>query len=123
MGDAVMTYDELPSILMGWFPSSKAALDEVIRERADEGAVLAFGIVSECFWWGIFEPALRLRDLEMIERCLRLTEHLLDEGDTVIHDAVIIRVIEYLFDPTWYETVLQYAGPAVRGILTRPDNS
>ncbi|WP_441294965.1 DUF7674 family protein [Kribbella pratensis] len=107
---------------MEWFPSSEESLSALIRERPGEGAVLTFGIVSECFWWSIFEPALRANDVDAIKRCLEVTERLLDEGDSVIQDALSIRVLDYLFDPTWQEAVLRYAGPKVRRVLTSPDH-
>lgn len=118
----MITYDQLPSVLVEWFPSSEESLSALIRERPGEGAVLTFGIVSECFWWSIFEPALRANDVDAIKRCLEVTERLLDEGDSVIQDALSIRVLDYLFDPTWQEAVLRYAGPKVRRVLTSPDH-
>jgi hypothetical protein len=114
----VITYAELPSVLLEQFPSSEDALRSLTDQRQGEGAVLAFGIISECFWWGIFEPALQANDVELIERCLQFTERLVSEGDSVIQEAVGIRVLDYLFDPAWKEVVLRYAGARVRGILT-----
>jgi hypothetical protein len=67
--------------------------------------------------------ALRAHDIDLITRCLQVTERFLDKGDSVIHDAMIIRVVEYLFDPAWHETILEYAGATVRRMLTNPDNS
>lgn len=119
----MITFDQLPSILVEWFPSAEDPVRMLSRERSGEGAVLAFGIVSECFWWGIFEPALRGHDVAVIKRCLQLTERLLDEGDGVIQDALAARVLDYLFDPSWQETVRQYSGPTVRSILTDSDSS
>lgn len=119
----MITFDQLPSILVEWFPSAEEPVRALIRERPGEGAVLTFGIVSECFWWGIFEPALRRHDVPVIDRCLQVTERLLDEGDQVIQDALAARVLDYLFDPSWQEVVRQYSGPKVRKILSAPNSS
>jgi hypothetical protein len=119
----VITFDQLPALLVEWFPSAEERVSILIRERPGEGAVLTFGIVSECFWWDIFEPALRVRSVLAIERCLQLTELLLEEGDSVIQDALGIRVLEYLLDPSWQEVVRQYSGPRVRRILSDPNAS
>jgi hypothetical protein len=113
----VITFDQLPSLLVEWFPSAEESVGALIRERAGEGAVLTYGIVSECFWWDIFEPALRARDVLLVVRCLQLAELLLKSGDSVIQQALGIRVVEYLFDPSWREVAHQYAGPRVREIL------
>jgi hypothetical protein len=69
----------------------------LVRERPGEGAVLTRGVVSECFWWGIFEPALRVRGVQMIERCLQFTELVLGEDAQVIQDALGLRVLDYPF--------------------------
>ncbi|WP_148256535.1 DUF7674 family protein [Kribbella flavida] len=113
----VITFGQLPSLLVEWFPSAAETVRTLIEERPGEGAVLTFGIVSECFWWGIFEPALRADDVVAIERCLQVTERLLDEGDQVIQDALSARVLDYLIDPSWQEVVRQYSGPKLRRLL------
>jgi hypothetical protein len=110
-------FDQLPSLLVEWFPSAAGPVRRLIEERPGEGAVLTFGIMSECFWWGIFEPALREVDVPVIKRCLQVTERLLGEGDQVIRDALSVRVLDYLVDPSWQETVRQYASPKLRRIL------
>lgn len=122
-GAALITFDQLPSHLSEWFPSADEMVRTLVRERPGEGAVLTFGLVSECFWWGIFEPALRAHDVSLVRRCLQFTEHLLDEGDGVIRDALAIRVLDYLVDPSWHEVVRKYAGPEVREIFTDPNSS
>jgi hypothetical protein len=116
----VITFDRLPPILVEWFPSAEETVRALARERSGEGAVLTFGMISECFWWDIFEPALRGHDVPAIRRCLQLTERLLDEGDQVVQDALAVRVLDYLFDPSWRETVHRYSGPGVRRILSAP---
>ncbi|QNE21786.1 hypothetical protein F1D05_32530 [Kribbella qitaiheensis] len=107
----MITFAQLPSLLVEWFQSAEEPVRTLIRERPGEGAVLTFGIVSECFWWGIFEPALRVHDVDVIVRCLRVAERLLDEGDQVIQDALVVRVLDYLSDPSWQEVVRLYSGP------------
>jgi hypothetical protein len=116
----VITYDELPSILVEWFPSSEESVNALVRDMPGEGGVLTFIILSECFWWKIFEPALRASDPNMIERCFQATERLLVEGDSVVQDALSVRVLEWLLDPAWKEFVLLYSGPETRRILTDP---
>ncbi|MFF1820712.1 hypothetical protein ACFVWG_25625 [Kribbella sp. NPDC058245] len=92
----------------------------MIRKRPGEGGVLAFGVISECFWWSIFEPALRARDFVTIERCFQFADLLAEQGDQLLQDAISIRVLDYLFEPSWREIAVKYSGPTLREIFTDP---
>jgi len=76
-----------------------------------------YGLMSEVFWWEVFEPAVSAADVPVLERCYAVTETLLMCADTpsyMIRECVIIRVLKYLIPQS---PGYGFAGPETRRLL------
>ncbi|MFC5183592.1 hypothetical protein [Actinomadura harenae] len=79
-----------------------------------------YGLISEVFWWEVFEPAVSAADVPVLERCYAVTEALLTctvTPSNMIRECVCIRVLKYLRpDSPGYA----FAGPVTRRLLESP---
>lgn len=96
------------------FPESRPLISEIEAEeqeladsRDSEPFVGVYDYVSQVFWWGIFEPALKCDDEALVVRCYGLVEDVLETADHLLAEAVGIRVLPYLIG--WRES-WQFAG-------------
>lgn len=110
----------LPALLADWFPESAGDVARICAEYSDTPGLAAYSYVSEVFWWGVFEPALRTQNDEVkVERCFAALEHMLSSPDQQVRDAAGIRVTPYLLKPAWAKIVDRYAGPLTRADMRR----
>src|SRR5262245_40652595 len=87
-GAIVSTNSEnLHTYLAEQFPDASGAIEQIRREGPDASAVNAYTLISEIFWWGIFEPALVAGDDKTIRCCFRVMEELLASDDQSIREA------------------------------------
>lgn len=88
-----------------------------ILARANELDRELYSVVSELFWWEIFEPALRQSDADQVAASFEVVEDLLTRGSPRIKDAVRIRVTPYLIELAGQHDAL--IGPSLRVDLPR----
>lgn len=100
----------LSDFLSDGFPEAS----EWIHEQARDGLYNNYSTVS-AFWWEVLEPALRERNVERAQECLRRVEMLLGSEDGGLVDAVYIRIIEWLENMDLDEFHL---GPRLTGALS-----
>ncbi|GAB3275299.1 hypothetical protein GCM10027589_00340 [Actinocorallia lasiicapitis] len=107
--------DNFADFLKTAIPGVSAFLDAYEEDVEMALSSNPYGVMSEVFWWKIFEPALKLGDGEMISRCFAVTEALLSEGTEFMRECAIIRVIPYL---AGFEATQHLAGPATLSVLS-----
>jgi hypothetical protein len=114
-----VTSESLPTYLADQFPAAAADIERVDRESPDIPAVNAYTLMSEVFWWGIFEPALTTSDEAVIRQCFDVLEELLASNDQNVREAAGIRVTEWMAGPKWRAFGSTYGGANLQRDLER----
>ncbi|MDR8413600.1 hypothetical protein MTP10_33295 [Nonomuraea sp. 3-1Str] len=110
---------ELPAarpVLAAWEVKESADAADYDREPFLDNV---YGLMSEVFWWEVFEPAISKTDVPVLERCYAVTEALLtcDDPSNMIRECLIIRVLKYLDAQS---PGYAFAGPETRRLLESP---
>lgn len=123
----VIDADDLRNFLWQQLPETRDIIDALEKiepsDGEEEGVAPYVGLyeyISEAFWWGVFEPALRQANTELISRYYGITEHLLEHSTDLVREGVEIRVISYLASCTQSQT---YAGRRTREAIARANGS
>ena len=110
-------------------PESRPLLEEVEQREEDEardmGIILdaarvgTYGIMSDVFWWGVFQPALEHGDTKLLRKCYAVVEELIQNGDQNLLTCLQIRVVPYLESVEWMSTSLEHGGPGLRSMIEK----
>ncbi|MFC5747476.1 hypothetical protein [Actinomadura rugatobispora] len=101
--DSIKDVEGLRSLLWNEVPEARSAIKaldqrcaEIASEYGEEPFVGVYEYISEIFWWEVFEPALKRGERQVVDRCFRIVEILLEKSDNFIREAVLIRVVVHL---------------------------
>jgi hypothetical protein len=104
----------LEEVLLNWrdflwakLPESHQLIRDVetVDDSAGEhgGFVGIYSYTSVVFWWGVFEPALRQNDSEVVERCISIINEvfegreLFSKGEIdLVRESLLVRVMPFL---------------------------
>ncbi|MFC5004179.1 GNAT family N-acetyltransferase [Dactylosporangium cerinum] len=109
-------------MLWNAFPEARARIlaeeQSLLDEESPFPVVETYQLVSHCFHWEVFRPAMERGDQALLARCFAFVEQLLDTGDQEIMEAVSIRLGMPLgTGPEWRQAVAEGAGPLFRDVL------
>ncbi|MET7425766.1 hypothetical protein [Dactylosporangium sp. NPDC005555] len=104
------------------FPEARALIlaeeQSLLDEESPFPVVGTYQLVSHCFYWEVFRPAMERGDQALLARCFAFVEQLLDTGDPEIVEAVSIRLgMPMGTGPEWRQAVAEGAGPLFRDVL------
>ncbi|MEU1387778.1 MULTISPECIES: hypothetical protein [unclassified Nonomuraea] len=129
----ILRFGDFRSFLQECIPETRPLFAEMAEEEAEHAGEMcnqrdampagAYEIMSEIFWWGIFEPALRDGNERLLATCYGTVEDILRRGDEDLVTCLEIRVVEWLSSAEWINTSKQRGGPILRGLLPPPIRS
>lgn len=112
-----ISFEQFRGYLRNRLPEARPLLAEMeakeaeyAEEEGDSTPTDAYGVMSEVFWWGVFEPALRGAEEELVSRCFEIVDEILRWGDDNLIQTLHIRVLEWLATE-WREKSVETGGP------------
>lgn len=119
--DSIDDVGDLRELLWKEVPGSRTEITALEKRSAEHAAeyggepfIGEYQLISEVFWWEVFEPALRSDDRRVIDQCLGVMEILLTRSSHLVHEAVLIRVVRHLKK---FPEVREHAGDALIAAL------
>jgi len=103
--------------LLAWFPEAYGPLLQIAADN-DSVEQATYSVVSVAYWWPIFDDALRDENEPKLIDCFSFLEEALGTDESLLEDALVIRVFKHLIVAEFREDIARLGGPRTKAMAT-----